>query len=86
MGKKCLKKYHTYHDCLKTTNIITLKQLLNFPNLGLKYHLPRFQSPVCVGGGCMGGKHCICDPDHGYKKVVYLTPSQTSKCVGTSHS
>ena len=49
MGEKCLKQYHTYHECVLTSDITTLSQFSNFPNLGLKYHLPRVQSPVWGG-------------------------------------
>ena len=49
MGEKCLKQYQTYPECCLTSNIITLSQFSNFPNLGLKYHLPRLQSPVWGG-------------------------------------
>ena len=55
MGKKCLKQYHTYHDCYLTPNIISLSQFLNFSYLGLKYHIPRLQSPVCGGGAGLDG-------------------------------
>ena len=48
MGEKCLRSYLTYHECCLTSNIISLSQFSNFPNLGLKCHLPRLQSPVCV--------------------------------------
>ena len=51
MGEKCLKQYQTYPECCLTSNIITSSQFSNFPNLGIKCHLPRLQSPVC-GGGC----------------------------------
>ena len=44
MGKKCFKQCHTYHECCLTSDITTLSQ---FSNFGLKYHLPRLQSPVC---------------------------------------
>ena len=44
MGEKCLKQYHTFHECCFTSDITTLSQ---FSNLGLKYHLPKLQSPVC---------------------------------------
>ena len=59
MGEKCLKQYHTYHECCLTSNITTLSQFSNFQNLGLKYHLPRTQIPVCVwGGGCSNCDQC----------------------------
>ena len=45
MGKKCQKQYHTYPECCEASNIITFSQFLNFPNLGIKYHLPWLQSP-----------------------------------------
>ena len=51
MGKKCLKQYHTYHEGYIKSNMLTLSQFLFFSDLGLKYHLPRLQSPVCGGGG-----------------------------------
>ena len=51
MGEECLKQFHTYHECSLTSNIITLCQFKNFPNFGLKYHLPWLQSPVWGGGG-----------------------------------
>ena len=47
MGKICLKQYHNHHKCCWTSNIVTFNQISNFPNTGLKYHLPRVQSPVC---------------------------------------
>ena len=49
MGEKCLKQYHTYHECCYTSKIIILSQFSNFPDLGLKYHLPMLQSPVWGG-------------------------------------
>ena len=47
MGKRCLKQYHNHHECCLTSNNVTFNQFSNFPNLGLKYHLLRVQSPVC---------------------------------------
>ena len=51
MSGTCLKQYHTYDECCLTSNIKPLCQFKNFPNFGLKYHLPRLQSPVCGEGG-----------------------------------
>ena len=52
MGEKCLKQYHTYHECYSTSNTITLSKFLDFSDLGLKYHLPRLQGPVWGDGCC----------------------------------
>ena len=59
MGEKCLKQYHTYYECYQTSNIITLSQFYNFPNLGLKYHLPRM---------------CVCGGDGGYSPFMGYGP------------
>ena len=50
MGKKCLKQYHNHHECCYTSNVVTFSHFSNFQNFGLKYHLPRVQSPVWGGG------------------------------------
>ena len=50
IGKRCLKQYHNHQECCLTSNNVTFNQFSNFPNLGLKYHLPRVQSPVWGGG------------------------------------
>ena len=54
MGKNCLRPYLTYPECCLTPNIVSLSQFSNLPNLGLKCHLPRLQSPVWGGGAGQG--------------------------------
>ena len=68
MGKKRLKQHHTYHECGLTSDISTLSQ---FSNLGLKYNLPRLQSPVWGGGGGRDSKGS-CRAWCGNMQVKYL--------------
>ena len=64
-----------HHECCLTSNIVTLSQFSNFPNLRLKCHLPRLQSPVW-GGPC-----------HIFSLAEYALPQiQTEKTVLTDQS
>ena len=51
MGEKCLKQYHTYHECCLLSNIITLSQFSNFQNLVLIPHQADVSESLIRGGG-----------------------------------